>query len=91
MRDMNILEQAVLTGKGAELVNPEPVGRNPWGSVKDAELHRQNNEWIDEMVKGGLLSKKEGEALKIKVMTEKSMAIDPLSQDPKFLKKVFGK
>jgi len=82
---------------GAELVNPleaeaTKASRNPWGSVKTEQSLKESNAWIDEMLKSGMIDVKQAEALKVKAMqSPKTPPSDELYQDPKFLKKVFGK
>ena len=76
------------------LLNPqtEIISRNPWGSVKTALSKKDANIWIDEMLKSGLIDQNQAAALKLDAMqSQNPEPMQKLSEDPKFLNKVFGK
>lgn len=79
----------------AEMAGPldsHEISRNPWGSVKTETMMKDKVKWVDEMVKAGLIDKKSGEAMKQDLMANPEMQpMDRASEDPRMLKRIFGK
>lgn len=92
---MNNQLMDIMLAPNTQITVPEPAttaDRNPWGSVKTAQELKAANAWVDDMLKNGMIDKKQAEALKMNLMEQPQVApIEKLSQDPKFLNKVFGK